>query len=130
MFHDLRTFRRSRDGFSRTHKTSPGVQKVVVISERLWRRRAERRSFRSWGNRCASMARPYVVAGIMPKSFDPLLSGSELWVPRAFTAQQIADHDNHHLNVLARPEAGHFSGTVAVGAERDRAEVGAGLSAR
>src|SRR5438270_230624 len=89
-----------------THEEDqPGRPKVVVISERLWRGPLSAdpsivgRSLRINGE-------PYVVAGIMPKAFDPLLSGSELWVPQGFTAQQIADHDNHYLNVLARLKSG------------------------
>jgi len=89
-----------------THEQDqPGVQKVVVISERLWRRRLSADPS-IVGQSLRINGAPYVVAGIMPKSFDPLLSGSELWVPEGFTAQQIADHDNHHLHVLARLKPG------------------------
>src|SRR5260370_36381798 len=42
----------------------------------------------------------------MPRSFDPLLSSSDLWVPAAFSAEQLADHDNHYLNVMARLKPG------------------------
>jgi putative ABC transport system permease protein len=42
----------------------------------------------------------------MPRSFDPLLSSSDLWVPAAFSAGQLADHDNHYLNVMARLKRG------------------------
>src|SRR5208282_3471438 len=45
---------------------------------------------------------PTTVLGVMPKSFDPLLNGTNLWVPAAFTPTQLADHDDHYLNVMAR----------------------------
>src|SRR5262249_23161430 len=46
------------------------------------------------------------VVGVMPKSFDPLLSESEIWVPAAFTAQQLQDHDNHYLDIVGRLKPG------------------------
>jgi len=49
---------------------------------------------------------PTTVLGVMPRSFDPLLSSSDLWVPAAFSAEQLADHDNHYLNVMARLKPG------------------------
>ena len=79
----------------------PGSEKVVILSERLWRSRL--------GADPAIVGKPlringalHIVVGIMPKSFDPVLSGSDLWIPQAFTPGQIADHDNHYLTVLAR----------------------------
>ncbi len=88
-----------------SEEDQPGRPKVVVISERLWRR-ALSADPSIVGRPLRINGEPYVVAGIMPKNFDPLLSGSELWVPQGFTAQQIADHDNHYLNVLARLKRG------------------------
>jgi len=92
-----RTFTREED--------QPGGQKVVVVSERLWRKRLSADPS-IVGQLLRINGATYTVVGIMPRSFDPLLSGSELWVPQGFTAQQIADHDNHHLNVLARLKSG------------------------
>ena len=83
----------------------PGGQKVAVISERLWRKRLGADPS-IVGQPLRINGAPYVVVGVMPKSFDPLLSGSELWIPQGFTVQQMADHDNHHLNVLARLRPG------------------------
>ena len=42
----------------------------------------------------------------MPKTFDPLLSSSDIWIPEAFTADKLADHDNHYLNVMGRLKPG------------------------
>jgi putative ABC transport system permease protein len=83
----------------------PGHGQVVVISERLWRthlhadRAAVGRAIRVNGT-------TYNVVGVMPKTFDPLLDKSDLWFPEAFTAQRLADHDNHFLNVMGRIKPG------------------------
>src|ERR1700733_3550862 len=82
-------------------QNQPGSEKVVILSERLWRSRL--------GSDPAIVGKPlringtlHIVVGIMPKSFDPMLSGSDPWIPQAVTPSQIADHDNHYLTVLAR----------------------------
>ena len=83
----------------------PGRAQVAVLSERLWRTH-----FHSdagvVGSTIKINALPYVVVGVMPRSFDPLLSDTEIWVPEAFTATQLADHDNHYLNILGRLKPG------------------------
>jgi len=84
---------------------APGRGQVVVLSERLWRTRlhADRNMV---GQAIRINGIPYTVLGVMPKSFDPLLSRSDLWVPEAFTQQKLADHDNHYLDVIARLKPG------------------------
>ena len=83
----------------------PGHGQVVVISERLWRAHLHadpailRRPLRINGM-------PYAVVGVMPKTFDPVLNNSNLWIPEAFTATHLADRDNHYLNVMGRLKAG------------------------
>jgi putative ABC transport system permease protein len=83
----------------------PGHAHVTVISERLWRTRLHADA--------GVLGRPlrvngllYTVLGVMPRTFDPLLSRSDVWIPAAFTAQQLADHDNHYLNVMGRLKQG------------------------
>jgi len=83
----------------------PGQPKVVVISERLWRTRLHADPS-IVGQPIRLNGLPTTVVGIMPKSFDPLLSNSDLWIPAAFTAEQLADHDDHYLNVMGRLKAG------------------------
>jgi putative ABC transport system permease protein len=82
-----------------------GHAHVVVISERLWRTRL-RADAAIVGQSLRINGQSYAVIGIMPKTFDPLLSKSDLWVPAAFTPQQLADHDNHYLNVIGRLKPG------------------------
>jgi putative ABC transport system permease protein len=79
----------------------PGQAPVVVISERLWRTRLHADPS-VIGKPIRVNGLPTTVVGVMPKGFDPLLSNSNLWVPAAFTPVQLADHDNHYLNVMAR----------------------------
>jgi len=83
----------------------PGRAQVVVLSEKFWRER-----FHSdaaiIGRVVRINSQPYTVVGVMPRTFDPLLEGSALWVPAAYTAAQLADHDNHYLTVAGRLKAG------------------------
>jgi putative ABC transport system permease protein len=83
----------------------PGHGQVVVISERLWRTHlhADRAVV---GRALRVNGMTYTVVGVMPKTFDPLLDKSDLWIPEAFTAQQVADHDLHYLNVMGRLKPG------------------------
>ncbi len=83
----------------------PGQPKVVVISERLWRTKLHADPS-IVGQPMRINGLPTTVVGIMPRSFDPLLSHSDLWVPAAYTAEKLADHDNHYLNVMARLKPG------------------------
>jgi len=83
----------------------PGHSSVAVISERLWRTRFHEDASLV-GRTIRVNGLPMLLAGVMPRSFDPLLNKSDIWVPAAFTAKQIADHDNHYLLVFARLKGG------------------------
>ena len=83
----------------------PGQAKVVVISERFWRTRLHAAPS-IIGQPIRLNGLPTTVLGVMPKTFDPLLSNTDLWIPAAFTAEQLADHDDHYLNVMGRLKAG------------------------
>jgi putative ABC transport system permease protein len=91
--------------FFTEEEDQPGHAPVVMLSERLWRRRLSADTA-IVGRPLRLDGEPYVVVGIMPSTFDPFLGGSELWVPHQFTAGQLAEHDNHFLNVLARLKPG------------------------
>ncbi len=83
----------------------PGHGQVAVISERLWRTHLHAdRAVVGRGLRVNGVT--YSVVGVMPKTFDPLLDKSDLWFPEAFTAQRLADHDNHFLDVMGRLKPG------------------------
>jgi putative ABC transport system permease protein len=83
----------------------PGQAPVVVISERFWRTRLHADPS-SVGKPIRVNGLPTTVVGVMPKGFDPLLNKSDLWVPAAFTPAQLAEHDDHYLNVVARLKSG------------------------
>jgi len=88
-----------------SEEDQPGHEHVVVVSERLWRTRL-RADSSIIGQPLRVNGEPYTVVGVMPKTFDPLLSESDIWIPEAFTAQKLADHDNHYLNVMGRLKPG------------------------
>ncbi len=83
----------------------PGRSEVVVLSERLWRTRfASNPAIVGQTLRIDGL--PYRVVGIMPKTFDPLLSRTDIWVPAAFKPEQLANYDLHYLSVIGRLKPG------------------------
>ena len=88
-----------------TDEDKPGHSQVVVISERLWRARFHADPA-IVGQALRINGLLYTVIGVMPKRFDPLLENSDLWVPAAYTPQQLADHDDHYLSVIGRLKPG------------------------
>jgi putative ABC transport system permease protein len=83
----------------------PGQDAVVMLSDRLWRRRfgADRSVV---GRQLRLEGRPYTVIGVMPGSLDYAVHDEELWVPLAFTSERLAMHDEHYLTVLGRLKPG------------------------
>jgi putative ABC transport system permease protein len=88
-----RTFRAEED--------QPGRNKVVILSDRLWRRR--------FGTDPAIVGRsirinsePHDVVGIMPPEMDHIGDAAEAWVPIAFTPQQLAMYDEFYLTAYVR----------------------------
>jgi predicted permease len=84
---------------------SPGHNGVAVIGERLWRTRFHENPELT-GKPIRVNGVPLVVVGIMPKSFDPLLNKSDIWLPAAFNPERLTNHDEHYLNVLVRLKDG------------------------
>ncbi|HZE69971.1 MAG TPA: ABC transporter permease [Pyrinomonadaceae bacterium] len=83
----------------------PEAGKVAILSYGLWQRR--------YGGDREILTRDillngekYSVIGVMPKGFQFLQSYVGLWTPAAFTAQQLADHDNHYITVVGRMKRG------------------------
>jgi hypothetical protein len=88
-----RTFRQDGD--------QPGRNKVVILSDRLWRRR--------FGADPAIVGRsirinnePHDVIGIMPAEMDQIGDAAEAWVPVAFTPEQLAMYDEFYLTAYVR----------------------------
>ena len=83
----------------------PGSDRVVVLSERLWRRNfGSDRSILGRMVQFDGSAR--TVIGVMPANFDPIQNREELWVPIAFTPERRAQHDEHAYMVFGRLKPG------------------------
>ena len=103
----------------------PGREQVVVLSHRLWTRQfAADPSI--IGREVTIDQRPHTVLGVMPESFDFSAQSAELWIPIAFTPEQIARRDEHFLTVYARLASGvtqKQAGQMMDALTRRRAEV-------
>lgn len=79
----------------------PGRGKVVVLSHRLWERRfgADPGII---GRDVRLNGQPHTVLGVMPRRFDLMADSEELWVPIAFTPEQLVNYDTHYLTVVGR----------------------------
>lgn len=102
----------------------PGKDRVVVLSDSLWRRRFAAdpqvigRSFRLNGV-------PHEVIGVLPASFELRAVDSRLWVPVAFTPEQTSNFGNSYLHVLGRlrPGVSRAAAEVEVAAVGKRLEM-------
>ncbi|HSC30033.1 MAG TPA: ABC transporter permease [Vicinamibacterales bacterium] len=106
----------------------PGHDRVVVLSHRLWQRRFG--ADRSIPGRTVHLnGQPHDVVGVMPPSLDEIAGNEQLWVPAAFTAERLATHDEHYLELfgLRRADAtlaqvNEELARLAEGLRRDHAE--------
>lgn len=76
----------------------PGAARVVVLSYSLYMRRFAGGSV--LGRTIQLSGEPYTVVGVMPKPFDFAQGNEELWVPAAFSATDLANHDKHAFVVF------------------------------
>jgi len=83
----------------------PEANKVVILSHQLWQQR--------YGGEPSVIGRElllngekYTVVGVMPAGFQFLDNVIKLWVPIAFTPQQLARRGSHYLEVVARMKPG------------------------
>jgi putative ABC transport system permease protein len=83
----------------------PGNDRVTVLSHRLWMRRFGG-STAVVGGEIRMNGVNYLVAGVMPASFDLTADSEELWTPIAFTPAQRVLHDEHYLEVFGRLKPG------------------------
>ena len=112
-----RTFRPEED--------RPGAERVVVLSDRMWKARLGGAA-NVVGRALRLDEELYTVVGIMPPSFDYTRDNEELWVPAAFDAETLANHDKHSLTVfgLLKP------GVSAVAANQDAQTIARDLERR
>jgi len=83
----------------------PGRNNVVVISYGLWQRR--------FGGDPALIGKEilldgqkHTVIGVAPAGFQFLSKEVSLWVPAAFSPQELANRGSHYLTVVARMKPG------------------------
>ena len=83
----------------------PGANKVVMLNYSLWQQRygGERSVI---GRELLLNGEKYTVVGVMPAGFQFLDSHIGLWVPMAFTSEELAQRGSHYLNVVARMKPG------------------------
>ncbi|MBV9924266.1 MAG: ABC transporter permease [Acidobacteria bacterium] len=83
----------------------PGAPHVAVLSHGLWQRRfgGERSVV---GREVMLDGEPYTVVGVMPADFQFEYPNVGLWIPAAFTQEQLNDHASHYLDVVARLKPG------------------------
>jgi putative ABC transport system permease protein len=83
----------------------PGNQKVVVLSDGLWRRRFNANS-NLIGQPITLNGESYVVIGVMAARFQFPTRDDQFWVPMAFTPEQAAARGSHYLQVVGRLKPG------------------------
>ncbi len=99
-----RTFRRE--------ESAAGRDDVVVISERLWRRKFDRNP-RVLGSKLIADGRTFTVVGIMPASFEFPLSlfnipggqfgeRADIWQPLGFTDKEMKERGSRSYAVIGR----------------------------
>ena len=79
----------------------PQSNQVAIISYGLWQSRFAG-SNEIVGKDILLNNSKYTVVGVMPKGFQFLNAEIELWVPIAFTSENLQNRNSHYLEVVAR----------------------------
>ncbi|MBV9610901.1 MAG: ABC transporter permease [Acidobacteriaceae bacterium] len=84
---------------------TPGSEHVVLISHRLWLGRfgGDQNVI---GKDILLNGEKYSVVGVMPPGFSFPNKNADVWVPTAFTRQDVSDRGSHFLMVIARLRPG------------------------
>lgn len=83
----------------------PGANRVVIIDYNLWQQRYGGQP-NIIGRGLALNGEKYEVVGVMPKGFQFMNSKVGIWVPIAFTSEQLQSRGRHYLRVVARVKQG------------------------
>jgi len=83
----------------------PGSAHVAILSHGLWLQRFGGDP-QIVGKEMHLNYEKYTVIGVMPRGFQFPDREAQLWVPAQFTKEQLANHGNHFLNVVARLKPG------------------------
>jgi len=79
----------------------PPGHRVVVLSERLWRRRFNRDPSLV-GRSIVMSGEPYSVVGILPAGFHFPTARTDFWVPIGLRPQMLTARNSHFLHVVGR----------------------------
>ncbi len=82
----------------------PGANRVVVLSYGVWQQRYGGANV--IGRDILLNGEKYNVIGVMPPNFQFLDSQVGMWVPIAFTSEQLASRGRHYLTIVARMKPG------------------------
>ncbi|MPZ17892.1 MAG: FtsX-like permease family protein [Luteitalea sp.] len=120
----------------RADEDRPGGPAVTILSHGLWQRRFGGDPT-IIGRHLLLDNRPYTVVGVMPSGFQFLESYIGLWVPAAFSPEELTFRDSHYLTVVARLRPGVSLAqaqadvdTIATRIARDHPREARGLRAR
>jgi putative ABC transport system permease protein len=89
----------------RAEEDIPGTARVAIFSHGLWLRRFGADAW-TVGKEIQLNYEKYTVIGVMRRGFQFPDREAELWVPAQFTKEELANHGNHFLNVVARLKPG------------------------
>ena len=83
----------------------PGAARVVVMSHGFWQSHfgGERGVL---GRDIMLNGEPYAVVGVLPRDFQFEFPEVAVWVPAALTPEQLANHSERYLEVVARLKPG------------------------
>ena len=108
-------------------------QQVAVLSYATWRNRFHADP-RIAGSKILLDRKPYIVIGVMPRTFEfPLIPGqlnrSELWVPMSFTADELSSRSasNWSYQMVARLKPGVSEAQAETDANRVAKQIMAGF---
>ena len=82
----------------------PGANKVVLISHGLWQRRFG--GEKVIGKELLLDGKKHSVIGVMPRGFQFMSKETGLWIPIAFSHEELANRGGHYLTVVARMKPG------------------------
>lgn len=83
----------------------PGLNRVVVLSDALWRRRFNQDPA-VVGRNLTLNAESYTVVGVMPPEFFFPEREGELWTPWAMLPEEAAGRGDHYVRTIARLKPG------------------------
>ena len=83
----------------------PGANHVVIVSHGVWMANFGGDS-QIVGKQIWLSNTQYTIIGVMPRGFIFPDRETQIWSPEGFSAEDLADHDSHYLNVFARLKDG------------------------